>query len=77
MNFNLDIYIQTAIALIAVISAIYAMMKFLLKDIYIKLIAIDKHILEIKEDQKKVDQRVLETNKRMDGVYNVLLNKNN
>lgn len=72
---NLEIFLQTALVIVGVCSAIYGMMNFLLKDIYAKLALIDLHILEMKDDQKKMDQRVTETNKRMDGVYNVLLKR--
>jgi peptidoglycan hydrolase CwlO-like protein len=77
-----EIFLQTVLVIVSVCGAIYGMMNFLLKDIYAQLKLIDNHINlvngninEIKEDHKKMDQRVLETNKRMDGVYNVLLKR--
>lgn len=70
---TMEIFLQTVLVIISVCAAIYGMMNSMLKDIYTKLNLIDSHISEIKEDQKKMDQRVMETNKRMDGVYNVLL----
>ena len=36
---------------------------------------INKHMYEIRKYQGKMDRRVMETNKRMDGVYNVLLKR--
>lgn len=79
---NLEIFLQTVLVIVSVCGAIYGMMNFLLKDIYAKLIMIDhrltmvdNHIIEIKDDQKKMDQRVTETNKRMDGVYHILLKR--
>lgn len=72
---TLEIFLQTVLVIVGVCGAIYGMMNFLLKDIYDKLVLIDSHISEIKEDHKKMDQRVTETNKRMDGVYNVLLKR--
>lgn len=35
----------------------------------------DKIDREWKDESKKMDQRVIETNKRMDGVYHVLLKR--
>lgn len=79
---NLEIFLQTLLVIIGVSGGIYGMMNFLLKDIYAILSVIDKrltmvdnHISEIKDDQKRMDQRVTETNKRMDGVYNILLKR--
>lgn len=73
LNMDLKTIVEASIFIITACGAIYGMMKFLLKDIMSRLDLIDKHIGEIKDDQTKMDQRVLETNKRMDGVYNVLL----
>lgn len=72
---TLEIFLQTVLVIVGVCGAIYGMMNFLLKDIYSKLILIDNHITEIKEDNQKMDQRVTETNKRMDGVYHILLKR--
>ncbi len=72
---DLKVIAETLIFIITVCGAIYGVMKFLLKDVIAQLTLIDRHIIEIKDDQKKMDQRVMETNKRMDGVYNVLLKR--
>jgi len=72
---TMEIFLQTVLVIISVCGAIYGMMNFLLKDIFTKLNLIDSHISEIKEDQKKMDQRVTETNKRMDGVYHLLIKR--
>jgi hypothetical protein len=36
---------------------------------------IDELTREMRQENKKMDQRVLETNKRMDGVYHILLKR--
>lgn len=72
---DLNIILQAIIVIITVCGAIYGVMKFLLKDVVAQLTSIDRHIVEIKDDQKKMDKRVTETNKRMDGVYHILLKR--
>ena len=36
---------------------------------------IDDHIIDYRKDIALMDQRVMETNKRMDGIYHLLLKK--
>ncbi len=72
---NLDPLFQALIALITVGTAIFGVMKFLLKDIMTKLSLMDQHILEIKQNQSKFDKQILECNKRMDGVYHILIKR--
>ncbi len=72
---TLEIFLQTLLVIISVCSAIYGMFKFLLKDILSKITLIDDHILDIKNENKRMDQRVTETNKRMDGIYHILIKK--
>lgn len=75
MIMDLNVILQAILVIITVCGAIYGVMKFLLKDVIAQLTSIDRHIVEIKDDQKKMDQRVTETNKRMDGVYHILLKR--
>lgn len=68
--------IGTAVATIAVI---YTFLRNFKEDINKHIDAVtnrlDTHIQETKDENRKMDQRVMETNKRMDGVYNVLLKR--
>lgn len=57
---------------IAQLIAIGSMIWFFYSRLGSKMDKIDR---EWKEESKKMDQRVTESNKRMDGVYNILLRK--
>lgn len=81
---SIEAIITALVALISIGGGIYGIQKFLLRDIHIqldliekhfnlKLTSIDQHIIETKQQQMKMDQQILESNKRMDGVYNILI----
>jgi hypothetical protein len=72
---NLNQLSSTIIFLITVCGAIFAMMKFMLKDVIKAIQTMDEHISEIKEENKQMEKRWIETNKRMDGVYHLLLKR--
>lgn len=57
---------------IAIVGIVYTFLRNFKTDINSH---IDRLVTEIKDDQKKMDQRVIETNKRMDGVYHILLKR--
>lgn len=66
-------------AAIATIGTIYTFLRNFKTDINAHIDAVttrlDAHIQETKEESRKMDQRVMETNRRMDGVYHVLLKR--
>lgn len=68
--------IGTAIAMIAII---YTFLRNFKEDINSNIDRLDKRIdkmeMRFTEVSAKMDQRVMETNKRMDGVYNILLSR--
>jgi hypothetical protein len=57
------------------VGLIYAFLRNFKTDINSHIDRLEGGIKDIKEDNKKMDQRVTETNKRMDGVYHLLLKK--
>lgn len=57
---------------IAIIVAIYTFLRNFKQDINSHIDRIEK---KMTEDNQKMDQRVMETNKRMDGVYHILLKR--
>lgn len=68
--------------IISVVGTIYAIMKIMFKDIFIaisaldgKIVLMDTHISEIKTENTLMENRWVETNKRMDGVYHILLKR--
>jgi len=61
--------IGTAIATIGVIYGFLRNLKFDLNS------HIDRLETHVREENAKMDQRVMETNKRMDGIYHLLLKK--
>jgi hypothetical protein len=59
-------------AAIATIATIYTFLRNFKTDINAHIDRLEKRMIE---DNAKMDQRVMETNKRMDGVYHVLLKR--
>lgn len=61
------------------VGLIYAFLRNFKTDINTHITDINIHIDKIdrewKEESRKMDQRVIETNKRMDGVYHILLKR--
>jgi FtsZ-binding cell division protein ZapB len=66
-------------AAIATIATIYTFLRNFKEDINKHIDAVtnrlDIHIKETKEENQRMNQRVTETNKRMDGVYHILLTR--
>ncbi len=72
MNIDLITILTTIGTGIAVIGFIYGFMRNFKDDLNSHMDKIEK---EWKEESRKMDQRVMETNRRMDGVYHILLKK--
>lgn len=79
---NLESIAAALLLIFSVIGAIVGTMKFMLKDVFTaisvldgKVALMDAHVQEIKKDNTLMEQRWVETNKRMDGVYHVLLKR--
>lgn len=79
---NLESIGASLLLIISVVGAIYAIMKIMFKDIFIaisaldgKIVLMDTHISEIKTENTLMESRWVETNKRMDGVYHILLKR--
>lgn len=66
-------------AAIATIAIIYTFLRNFKEDINKHIDAVinrlDIHMKETKEENQRTNQRVTETNKRMDGVYHILLKR--
>lgn len=79
----LIVLISTTLALIGtagtVIGVVYAIMRNFKTDVNNHIDAIIKEMkeerIERREENRKMEQRVWEANKRMDGVYNILLKR--
>lgn len=65
---NIESIAAALLFIISIMSAIYGMMKFMLRDITAAVSLMDKHVNELRSDIK-------EANKRMDGVYHILLKR--
>lgn len=64
---------------VAIIGFVYGFLRNFKADVNKHMDAIglklDEHIKETKIENAKMDQRVMETNKRMDGVYHLLIKR--
>lgn len=77
MNLDLVTILTTVGTGAAVVGIIYSFLRNFKTDINSHIDRIENEMKQMHSDFKKetfkMDQRVIETNKRMDGVYNVLL----
>lgn len=72
---TLDAIIAALLMIITVVGAIFGTMKFMLKDVFTAIHVMDGHVKEIKQENIEMEKRWIETNKRMDGVYHILLKR--
>lgn len=61
-------YLQLIASTAAIIGAMYGMLKFMLKDVHKQVELLEKEHEEFKEEMRH-------TNRRMDGVYKILLDR--
>lgn len=79
MNMEIGLFFTIIGSAIAIITFIYQFFRNLKADINSHIDRVDSDIKsmqkEWKEESKRMDLRVTETNKRMDGVYHLLLKR--